>query len=129
MKLKMKSLNWLEACSIVGDALALRMALVSNREAMLKLMPPKDCIILLRARLSWLRITRVTFYILLVIMSTRLGEFILRNFILFLIMLLCIRMRHLALGNPPMINCLKGNLLLHQMNLIFNLKLLMLHMF
>jgi hypothetical protein len=30
----MKILNLLEACSIVGDALALRMALVSNREAM-----------------------------------------------------------------------------------------------
>jgi hypothetical protein len=32
----------------MGDALALRMALVSNREAMSKLMPPKDCLILLR---------------------------------------------------------------------------------
>jgi hypothetical protein len=29
----------LEACSIEGDALALRMALASNREAMSKLMP------------------------------------------------------------------------------------------
>jgi hypothetical protein len=29
-----ESLNLLEACSIVGDALILRMALVSNREAM-----------------------------------------------------------------------------------------------
>jgi hypothetical protein len=37
----MKNLNLLEACSIVGDALALRMALVSNREAMSRLMPLK----------------------------------------------------------------------------------------
>jgi hypothetical protein len=36
----MKNLNLLEACSIEGDALALRMALASNREAMSKLMPP-----------------------------------------------------------------------------------------
>jgi hypothetical protein len=43
---EMKSLNLLEACSIMGDALALRMALVSNREAMSSLMPLKDCLIL-----------------------------------------------------------------------------------
>jgi hypothetical protein len=55
MNLKMKSLNLLEACSIMGDALALRMALVSNSEAMSSLMPIKDCIILLRARLPWFR--------------------------------------------------------------------------
>jgi hypothetical protein len=113
----------------VVDALALRMALVSNREAMSKLMPPKDCLILLRARLPWLRITRVTFYTLLVILSTRLGEFMLGSLILFLTMLLCIRMGLLALGNQPMLNCLKGKLLLHQMNLTFHLRLLMLHMF
>jgi hypothetical protein len=41
MKLKMKILNLLEACSIVGDALALRMTLVSNKEAMSSLMPLK----------------------------------------------------------------------------------------
>jgi hypothetical protein len=44
MKLKMKSLNLLEACSIVGDALALRMALVSNRKAMSSLMPLRNCL-------------------------------------------------------------------------------------
>jgi chromosome segregation ATPase len=33
----------LEACSIVGDALALRMTLVSNREAMSNSMPLKNC--------------------------------------------------------------------------------------
>jgi hypothetical protein len=51
MKLKMKNLNLLEACSIVGDALALRMALVSNREAMSNLMPLRNCLTLLRAKL------------------------------------------------------------------------------
>jgi predicted RNase H-like nuclease (RuvC/YqgF family) len=43
-------------------------------------------------------------------------------------MLTCIRMRHLALGNQPMLNCLKRNLLLHQMIITFHLKLLMLLM-
>jgi hypothetical protein len=42
---------------------------------------------------------------------------------------LCIKMRLPALGNQPMLNCLKGNLLLHQMNLMFHLRLLMLPMF
>jgi hypothetical protein len=78
MKLKMKNLNLLEACSIMGDALASRMSLVSNREAMSKSMPLKDCLILLWARLPWFRITRAIFYILLVIPNTKLGEFMLR---------------------------------------------------
>jgi hypothetical protein len=121
----MKNLNLLGACSIVGDALASRMTLVSNREAMSNLMPQKDCLILLRARLPWLKITRVTFYILLVILSTKLREFMLENLILFPIMLLCIKMRLLALGNQPMLNCLKQNLLLHQMIIMFHLRLLM----
>jgi hypothetical protein len=120
----MKILNLLEAYSIMGDALASRMALVSNREAMSNLMPLKDCLILLRAKLPWLRITRVTFYILLVILSIRLGEFMLGNLIMSHIMLLCIKMRLLALGNQPMLNCLKRKLLLHQMSLMFHLKLL-----
>jgi hypothetical protein len=120
-----KKLNLLEACSIVGDVLALRMALVSNREAMSSLMPLRNCLSLLRARLPWLRIMRVTFYILLVILSIRLGEFMLENLIMFHIMLLCIKMRLLVLGNQPMLNCLKRKLLLHQMNLMFHLRLLM----
>jgi hypothetical protein len=97
----MKILNLLEACSIMGDALASRMALVSNREAMSNLMLLKDCLILLRAKLPWLKITRVTFYIMLVILSIRLGEFMLGSLILFPIMPLCTRMRHLALGILP----------------------------
>jgi hypothetical protein len=95
----------------MGDALTLRMALASKRETMSSLMALKDCLTLLRARLPWLRITRVTFYILLVIPSTKLGEFTLGSLTLALIMLLCIRVRHLALGNQPMLNCLKRNLL------------------
>jgi hypothetical protein len=42
----MKILNLLEACSTIEDALALRMTLVSNREAMSSLMPLKDYLIL-----------------------------------------------------------------------------------
>jgi hypothetical protein len=59
----------------------------------------------------------------------KLGEFILGSLIRVLIMLLCIRMRHLALGILPMLKCLKRNLLLHQMSLMFHLRLLMLLMF
>jgi hypothetical protein len=124
-----KKINLLEACSIMGDVVALRMALASNKETMSSLMPLRDCPTLLRARLPWHRITRVTFYILLVIQSTRLGEFILGSLILVLIMLLCIRMRHLVLGILPMLKCLKRNLPLHQMSLMFHLRLLMLLMF
>jgi hypothetical protein len=42
-----------------------------------------------------------------------------------LIMLLCIRVRHLVLGNQPVQNCLKRKLQLHQMIITFHLKLLM----
>jgi hypothetical protein len=108
---------------------ALRMALVSNRGAMSCLMPLKDCLILLRARLLWFRIVKVIFYILLTILSTKLGEFMLGNLIIFLIMHLCINMRLLALGIPLMLKCLKRKLSLHQMIITFHLRLLMLHMF
>jgi hypothetical protein len=93
-----------------------------------KLNAPKNCLTLLRAKLPWFRIMRVTFYIPSIILSTRLGEFMLGSLILFPIMLLCIRMRHQALSNQPMLNCLKRKLLLHQMNLMFHLRLLMLLM-
>src|SRR5690242_16495429 len=126
----MKNLNLLEACSIVGDALASRTALASKRETMSNLMPLlKDCLILLRARLPCLRITRVTFCTLSVIPSIKLGECTLGSLTLALIMLLCIRVRHLALGNQPVLNCLKEKLLLHQMILTSHLKLLMHLMF
>jgi hypothetical protein len=53
------------------------------------IMPPRNCLTLLRVRLPWLEITRAIFYILLVISSTRLGEFMLGSLVLFPIMLLC----------------------------------------
>src|SRR5690242_2405645 len=126
----MKNLNLLEACSIVGDALASRMALASKRGTMSNLMPLlKDYLILLRARLPCLRITRVTFCTLSVILRARLGEFTLGSLTLAQIMLLCIRVRHLVLGNQPMLSCLRRKLLVHQMNIVFHLKLLMHLMF
>jgi hypothetical protein len=125
----MKNLNLLVVCSIVGDALALRMALASNRETMSSLMPLlKDYLTLLRARLPCLRITRVTFCTLPAIPSTKLGEFILGSLTLALIMLLYIIVRHLVLGNQPVLNCLRRKLLLHQMIITFHLRLLMLPM-
>jgi hypothetical protein len=112
-----------------GRRPALRMALASNRETMSSLMPLlKDYLTFLRARLPCLRITRGTFYILPVIPSTKLGEFTLGSLTLALIMLLCIRVRHLDLGNQPVLNCLRRKLLLHQMIIMFHSKLLMLLM-
>ena len=111
-----------------GRRPALRMALVSNREAMSRLVPLGNCLTLLRVRISWFRIMRAIFYILLIILSTKLGEFMLENLIVFLTMLLCIRMRLLALGILLMLKCLKRKLLLHQMIITFHLKLLMLPM-
>jgi hypothetical protein len=94
-----------------------------------KLMPLKDCIILPRAKLPWFRIMRAIFYILLIILSTRLGEFMLENLIIFLTMLLCTKMRLLALGILLMLKCLKRKLLLHQMIITFHSKILMLLMY
>jgi hypothetical protein len=127
----MRNLNLLVVCFIMGDVLALRMVLGSNKgtKAMSNLMPPKDCLILLMARLPWFRIVRVTFYILQTIPNIKLGKFMLGNLILFLIMHLCIKMRLLALGIPLMLKCLERKFLLHQMNIMFHLKFLMLHMF
>jgi hypothetical protein len=50
--------------------------------------PRTDCLILLRVRLPWFRIERITFYILKTILNIRLGEFMLENLIMFLITLL-----------------------------------------
>jgi hypothetical protein len=91
--------------------------------------PLRNCLILLRARLPCLRITRVTFCTLPVIPRAKLGEFILGSLTLALIMHLCIRVRHLVLGNQPVLSCLKGKLLVHQMIMTFHLKLLMHPMF
>jgi hypothetical protein len=73
----------------MGDTLALRMALVSNKEAKAtsNLMPLRTSFLtLLRARLPWFRIVKVTFYILRTILSTKLEEFMIGKLILFLIM-------------------------------------------
>jgi hypothetical protein len=97
----------------MGDALALRLALASNKgaKATLNLMPPRtNYLILLRVRLPWFRIERVTFYIVKTILSIRLGRFMLGNLIMFLIMLLCIEMRLLALGIKLISKCLKRKL-------------------
>jgi hypothetical protein len=78
-----------------------------QQESNVKLNAPKRLYNFVKARLPCLKITRAIFYILLVILSTRLGKFMLENLILFLTMLICIRMRHLALGKPLMLNCLE----------------------
>jgi hypothetical protein len=121
----MKILNLLVACFIMGDALALRMALVSNKgvKATPNLIPPKTVyLILLKVRLPWFRIERVTFYILRTILSTKLGKFIVENLILFLIMLTCIVMRLLALDIQLISKYLKRKLLMHQMNICISFK-------
>jgi hypothetical protein len=97
----------------MGDALALRMALASNKgaKATSSLMPPRtNCLILLRVRLPWFKIERVTFYILRTILSTKLGKSMLENLIMFLIMLSCIIIRLLALGIQLISKCLKRKL-------------------
>src|SRR5688572_31988133 len=125
----MRNLNLLVACFIMGDALALRMALASKGETMSNLMLLlRNYLTLLRARLPCLRITRVTFCTLPAILRAKLGEFILGSLTLALTMLLCIRVRHLVLGNQPVLSCLRRELLVHQMIMTFHLKLLMHHM-
>jgi hypothetical protein len=89
----------------------------------------RNCLILLRARLPCLRITRVTFCTLPAILRAKLGEFILGSLTLALTMHLCIRVRHLVLGNQPVLSCLRRELLVHQMIMTFHLKLLMHPMF
>jgi prefoldin subunit 5 len=108
----------------------IKIALDSNKgaKAMSSLMLPKDCLILLRVRLPWFRIVRVTFYILQTIPNTKLGRFMLGNLILFLTMHLCIKMKLLALGIPLTLKCLRRKFLLHQMSIMFHLRLLMLLM-
>jgi hypothetical protein len=106
------------------DAIHDHLALIKNQNDHIAQLNAK-----IRARLPCLRITRVTFCTLPVIPSIKLGEFTLGSLTLALIMLLCIRVRHLALGNQPVPNCLRRKLLLHQMILIFHLKLLMHLMF
>jgi hypothetical protein len=90
--------------------------------------PKKLSNFLLRVRLPWSSIERATFYILQTILSIRLEKFMLENLTMFLTMLLCIRMRLLALGIPLISKCLKRKFIMHQMSIIFHLRLLMLLM-
>jgi hypothetical protein len=87
--------------------------------------PRTNCLILLRVKLPWFRIERVTFYILKTILSAKLGEFMLENLIMFLIMLSCIKMRLIDLGIQIISKCLKRKLKMHQMSITFHLILLM----
>jgi hypothetical protein len=96
------------------------------KNPMSTLMPLRNCLI--RARLPWFRIEKVTFYILQTILSIKLGKSILANLTLFLIMHLCIKVRLLVLGIPLTLKCLRRKFLMHEMSIKFHLKLLMLLM-
>jgi hypothetical protein len=113
-----RSMLYIGRCPGIKDGIGLQQGSQSN----IKLNAPRiDYLILLRVRLPWFRIKRVIFYIL----STKLEEFMLENLILFLIMLTCIVMRHLALDIQLISKCLKRKLSMHQMNIVFHSKLLM----
>jgi hypothetical protein len=90
--------------------------------------PPKRLSNFVKGKAPMVQDNEGTFYTMPVIPNIKLGEFILGSLTLALIMLLCIRVRHLALGNQHMLNCLRRKLLLHQMSLTFHLRLLMLLM-
>jgi hypothetical protein len=112
----------------MGDALTLRMSLVSNKgaKAASNLVPLRTSFLTsLRARLPWFKIGKVTFYILKTIMSIRLEKFMLGDLILFLIMLICTVMRLLALGIPLISKCLREGLLMHLMDIASHSKILM----
>jgi hypothetical protein len=131
MSWKMKILKLLVICFIMGDALALRMALASNlgAKATSNLMPLETSFLILsRARLPWFRTDKVTFYILKTILSIIIERLMLRNRIMFLIILLFTVMRLLALGIQLISKCLRKRLLMHQMNIAFHLRLLMHHL-
>jgi hypothetical protein len=117
-----RSMIYIGRCPGIKDDIGLQQGSQSN----IKLNAPRiDYLILLRVRLPWFRIKRVIFYILRTILSTKLEEFMLENLILFLIMLTCVVMRHLALVIQLISKCLKRKLSMHQMNIVFHSKLLM----
>jgi hypothetical protein len=100
--------NLLVVCFIMGEALTLRMGLASNIGAKTtsNLMPIETRFsTLLRARLPWCKIEKVTFYIPRTILSIRLEKFMLRNLIMLLIMLIFTKVRLLVLG-IQMLRCL-----------------------
>ena len=124
MSLKMIFFNLLVVCFIMGEDLTLRMGLASNIGAKTtsNLMPIKTRFLtLLRARLLWFKIEKVTFYILKTILSIRLEEFMLRNIIMLLIMLIFTVMRLLALGIHLISKWLRKRLLMHHLFLLTNM--------
>jgi hypothetical protein len=122
--LVVRSMLYNGRCPGIKDGIGFQQGNQSNT----KLNAPRNYQILLRLRLPWFRIERVTSYIHKTILNIRLGESMLENLTMFLIMLLCIRMRLLALGIPLISKCLKIKFLMHQMSITFHLRLLMLLM-
>jgi hypothetical protein len=94
-----------------GRCLGIKDGIDFQQGGNVKLNAPKKLSNFVKGKAPMVQDTRVTFYTLPVIPNTKLGEFTLGSLTLALIMLLCIRVRHLALGNQPMLNYLKGNLL------------------
>src|SRR5688572_12670722 len=62
----------------INDSIGFQQGSQSN----IKLNAPRNYLILLRVRLPWFRIERVTFYILKTILNTKLEKFMLENLIL-----------------------------------------------
>jgi hypothetical protein len=94
-----------------------------------KLNAPKKLSNFVKGKAPMVQDRKATFYILLTILSIKLGEFMLGNPILSLIMHSCIKMRLLVLGIPLILKCLKIKFLMHQMSIMFHSKPLMLLMF
>jgi hypothetical protein len=93
-----------------------------------KLNAPKKLSNFVKGKALMVQDSEGNIYILQTIPNIKLGEFMLGNLILFLIMHLCIKMRLLVLGIPLMLKCLRRKLIMHQMDTIFHVRLLMLHM-
>jgi hypothetical protein len=111
-------------CPGIKDDIGFQQGSQSN----VKLNAPKKSSNFVKGKAPMVQDRRAIFYILQTILSTKLGKFMLENLFLFLIMLLCIKMRLLILGIPLMSKCLRRKFLMHQMSIIFHLRLLMLLM-
>jgi hypothetical protein len=112
----------------MGDARALKMALASNKgaKATSSLMPPRtDSLILLRVRLPWFRIERVTFYILRTILSTKLGKIHARKSHIVSHHAYMYSNKASSSRHSTHIKMPKKKLSMHQMNIAFHLRLLM----
>jgi hypothetical protein len=129
MSSKIKKIKFARSMLYNGRRPGIKDGIGFQQESNVKLNAPKKLSNFVKGRHPWVRIMKVTFYIMLIILSTKLGKFMLGNLILFLTMLLCIKMRLPALGILLLLKFLKRKFLLHQMNITFHLKLLMHHMF